>query len=66
MSFLMEKLLILSMSLEKSRRKGSRALGKIFGILAVQYSEWMEKRLYSGKWDPVKRSKKRARRRKKR
>lgn len=62
MFLLMGKLLIFSMCLEKSKRKGIRLFGKCLGALAVRYSDWKEKRLLSGKWDPVKRYRKRNKR----
>lgn len=55
MLVLAEKILILSMKLEKSRWKVIRLTGKLLGIFPVHYSRWMEKRLFRGNWDPVKR-----------
>ncbi|MDO4307133.1 MAG: hypothetical protein Q4C77_09875 [Eubacteriales bacterium] len=61
MPLLTEKLLIISIRLENSNRKCIRYLGKLLGILPVRYSRRMEKRLFDGTWDPVKRYRKRCR-----
>lgn len=62
MLFLMEKLLLLSIGLEKSSKKGIRLLGKLLGIWPVYCSRRLEKRLLEGRWNPVKRYRKRGRR----
>lgn len=61
MLLLAEKLLLISMRLEKSHKKCIRFLGKVLGILPICYSRWMEKRLFRGTWDPAKRYRKRRR-----
>ncbi len=58
-----EKLLLLSMKWEKSRRPGVRLMGKLVGILPLRYAQHMEKRLFQGKWDPMKKYQKKKRRR---
>lgn len=50
-----EKLLLLSMKWEKSRRPGVRFLGKVVGLLPLWYAQHMEKRLFQGKRKPAKR-----------
>lgn len=55
---LVQKLLELSMRLCKSERKFLRILGKVTGYFPVRYSQWMEKRLFEGTWNPVKRQRK--------
>lgn len=61
MLLLAEKLLLISMRLEKSHKKYIRFWGKVLGILPICYSRWMEKRLFRGTWDPAKRYRKRRR-----
>lgn len=56
---LAEKMLILSMKLEKSRWKVVCLVGKLLGVFPVYYSRRMEKRLFSGKWNPVEKRRKR-------
>lgn len=61
MLFFVEKLLIISMRMEKSGKRCVRLLGKLLGIFPVRYSYRMEKRLFDGNWDPAKRYRKRRR-----
>ena len=53
MLVLVQKMLELSMRLCKSDRKLLRIIGKLLGYLPVRYSQWMEKRLFEGIWDPT-------------
>ena len=55
---LTERLLELSMNMAGSRHLMIRLLGKLLGIFPVWYSSRMERRLFNGTWDPVKKYRK--------
>ena len=63
MLMIVQKLLEISMRLDKSSRKSLRALGKALGVFPVQYSKFLEKRLFSGAWDPAKKYRRHSRKR---
>ena len=50
---IIQKMLEMSMRLDKSDRKILRILGRILGIFPVCYSKRLEKRLFEGTWEPV-------------
>lgn len=53
-----QKMLEISMKLDKKKSLFFRAAGKILGVFPVWYCMRMEKRLFSGKWDPLKKYRK--------
>lgn len=53
-----QKLLRISMRFDKSRYFFLRIAGKILGIFPVWYCRRMEKRLFNGKWDPLRKFRK--------
>lgn len=61
MLVLVQKMLELSMRLEGSDRAILRILGKMIGVFPVHYSRWLQRRLFRGTWDPVKRYRKQER-----
>ena len=64
MLVIVQKLLEISMRLDKSDRKFLRILRKLLGAFPVRCSKWLEKRLFQGTWDPVRKYRRRIRRRK--
>lgn len=55
MFVLVERLLILSMKMEKSGMAPVRLLGKLLGLPPVWCSRMLEKKILSGSWDPGRR-----------
>ena len=53
-----QKWLLISMRLCKSRKKVIKILGNTLGYFPVRYSRWLEKRLFEDNWDPMKRYRK--------
>lgn len=64
MLVIIQKLLEISMRLDQSDRKFLRILGKLLGVFPVWCSKWLEKRLFRGTWDPVRKYRRRRRRKK--
>lgn len=62
MLVLIEKLLFLSIRMDQSRFRLVRLFGDILGAFPVWYSSRLEKKLFSGTWDPLKGYKKRLKR----
>lgn len=58
MSSFVQKMLEISMSLDKRKFFVFRMAGKLLGIFPVWYCRCMEKRLFSGKWAPLKKDRK--------
>lgn len=54
-----QKMLEISIKLDKKKFFILRITGKILGIFPVWYCGRMEKKLFSGKWDPLKKYRKR-------
>lgn len=53
-----QKMLELSMRLGKRKCILFRAMGAVIGFFPVWYVRRLEKRLFSGKWDPLKKYRK--------
>lgn len=61
MGSFVQKMLEISMRLDKGSFFIFRLAGKLLGIFPVWYCGRMEKKLFRGKWDPAKRYRKRYR-----
>lgn len=66
MFLFMQKLLEFSMKLTMSRNRALRRMGKILAAIPVGCSEHLQKRLFSGKWDPGRKWRRRCRRKRRR